>query len=202
MADGADPLSYQWKKGGVDIAGATGSSLTLANLQLSDAGNYSLRVTNAYGTTNSSDAVLTVQALPAPDLTTELIGYWTFDETNGLAAADSSGRGNNATLFGSFPVDNSEWVPGKIGGALRFNNGVTDNNVGTDNPVTLDNGNQFTFSFWARRDPGATGTMPRFITPNGSQSWVLWQPGRGVGFATPAISTEPSSNAWHIIGCP
>ena len=69
--------------------------------------------------------------------------------------------------------------------------------MGTFNPLTLDNGNLFTFSFWAKLDPGPTGVNPRFITPINGQNWVLWSPGRGVGFYAPATSTQPSSNAWH-----
>jgi hypothetical protein len=198
VADGTDPLTLQWKKNGSNVPGATGTSLPLPDLQFADAGNYSLAVTNPIGFTNSSTATLAVLSLPPPDLTNELIAYWTFDETNGVAAADSSGRGNSASLF-EFPVDDSQWVPGVIGGALHFstNNGAGNYRVGTDNSINFDNGNLFTFSFWAKRDPGPTGTNPRFFAPVSGQSWVGWTPGRGVGFLTPAVSSEPVSNAWH-----
>ena len=42
-------------------------TLTLANVQLTNAGNYSVTVTNLYGATNSATAVLTVS--PAPLVT-------------------------------------------------------------------------------------------------------------------------------------
>ncbi len=198
VADGTDPLTYQWKKDGNNIPGATSTSLALADLQLSDAGNYTLAVTNPYGFTISSAAALSVLSLPAPDITNELIAYWAFDETNGSAAADSSGRGNSATLL-EFPIDDSEWTPGIIGGALHFstNSGAGNYRVVTDNPLSFDNGNQFSFSFWAKRDPGPTGTNPRFFSIVSGQSWVGWTPGRGVGFLTPAPSSEPENNAWH-----
>jgi hypothetical protein len=198
IVDGSDPLTYQWKKNGNNIPGATGSSLPLLDLQFADAGNYSLAVTNPVGFTNTSTATLTVLSLPAPNLTNELIAYWTFDETNGTAASDSSGRGNSMTLL-EFPFDDSQWVPGVIGGALHFstNNGAGNYRLGSDNPINFDNGNQFTFSFWAKRDPGPTGTNPRFLAPVSGQSWVAWTPGRGVGFLTPAVSTEPSITSWH-----
>jgi hypothetical protein len=54
-------LSYQWQKDTVPIAGAIGSSLVLTNLQMADAGNYSVVVTNDYGTTTSSNAYLTMK---------------------------------------------------------------------------------------------------------------------------------------------
>ena len=59
-ASGTPPLSYQWNFNGTNIAGATNTSLTLTNVQLNQAGNYAVLVTNAYGTALSSNAVLTV----------------------------------------------------------------------------------------------------------------------------------------------
>ncbi len=53
-------LAFQWRFGGTNIAGATNSSLALANVQPSANGNYSVAVTNSTGTTLSSNAVLTV----------------------------------------------------------------------------------------------------------------------------------------------
>jgi hypothetical protein len=60
IAAGNAPLSYQWLKNGTPVVGASGSSLVLTNLQLTDAGNYSVVVTNAYGSTTSSNAYLTM----------------------------------------------------------------------------------------------------------------------------------------------
>jgi hypothetical protein len=54
------PLSYQWQKDTVPIAGATGSSLILTNLQATNAGNYSVVVSNDCGSTTSSNAYLMV----------------------------------------------------------------------------------------------------------------------------------------------
>jgi len=62
---GSAPLTYQWRFGGVNIAGATNGSLTLANVQASQAGLYSVVVSNPFGTTTSSNATLTVLLPPA-----------------------------------------------------------------------------------------------------------------------------------------
>jgi len=50
----------QWYEGVLPLAGQTNVSLVLSNLQLSSAGNYSVVVGNANGTTNSAVAALTV----------------------------------------------------------------------------------------------------------------------------------------------
>jgi hypothetical protein len=59
-ATGVAPLSYQWLKNTLPIDGATESALVLTNLQMGDAGNYSVVITNALGSTTSSNAFLTM----------------------------------------------------------------------------------------------------------------------------------------------
>ena len=52
--------SYQWRKDGVDIPGATGQSYTIPLAQTSDAGSYDVVVTVAGGSATSASASLTV----------------------------------------------------------------------------------------------------------------------------------------------
>ena len=59
-ADGSMPLNYQWQFNGQNLAGQTAASLSLTNVQFANAGGYSVIVTNAYGSTNSAVAQLTV----------------------------------------------------------------------------------------------------------------------------------------------
>jgi hypothetical protein len=62
---GTAPLTYQWQFNGTNLAGATAASLSLTNVQVSSAGNYSVVLSNSAGTLASSNAFLTV-AVPAP----------------------------------------------------------------------------------------------------------------------------------------
>lgn len=57
---GTTPIKYQWRFNDTALPAATNALLTLTNLQLSQAGNYSVTVTNAYGSAISSNAALTV----------------------------------------------------------------------------------------------------------------------------------------------
>jgi hypothetical protein len=57
---GFQPLTYQWLLGGAPIAGATEATLTLQNVQNSDAGTYSVVASNPAGSATSIGAVLTV----------------------------------------------------------------------------------------------------------------------------------------------
>jgi len=59
-ATGTSPLSYQWRRNGGSLTGATTSVLTFASVQATNAGTYSVVVTNLYGTATSSNAWLTV----------------------------------------------------------------------------------------------------------------------------------------------
>lgn len=72
VAGGSAPFSYQWRKNGspltdVDgqIAGAATAVLTLTGVQLADAGDYTVVVTNAIDSVSSAAAALTVSAPPA-----------------------------------------------------------------------------------------------------------------------------------------
>ena len=69
-ATGSAPLSYQWKKGGVDIGGANASSYTTPATVTGDSGSlYSVNVSNPFGNVLSGSATLTVNPPAALDLT-------------------------------------------------------------------------------------------------------------------------------------
>ncbi|HWH69520.1 MAG TPA: hypothetical protein VNT26_09060, partial [Candidatus Sulfotelmatobacter sp.] len=57
-------LSYQWRKEGAVVAGATGSALALNPLRVADAGNYDVVVASGACATNSTVLVLAVNQLP------------------------------------------------------------------------------------------------------------------------------------------
>lgn len=69
VASGNPILKYQWRRSTTNLVGATGTSLVLTNVQLVQAGNYSVRVTNAFGVIVSSNAVLQVNRPPVADAT-------------------------------------------------------------------------------------------------------------------------------------
>ena len=70
---GSFPLSYQWSKGGPAILNATNATLDLSAIQLTDAGTYTVLVSNSAGfaTTNLSIAV---NASTPPAITTQPVG--------------------------------------------------------------------------------------------------------------------------------
>jgi len=60
VASGSGPLTYQWQKDGVALAGATSATLLLPNLAAGAAGTYRVVVANATGSVTSAGATLTL----------------------------------------------------------------------------------------------------------------------------------------------
>ncbi len=97
-ADGTQPFTYQWRKNGATIAGATLATYTIAAATTTDSANYSAVVTNAVDFTISDDAVLTVNSGSggtAPTITTQPASRTV---TAGQAASFSVTASGSATL--------------------------------------------------------------------------------------------------------
>ena len=128
---GGTSNTFQWRHyatplvNGGRVTGATSTSLAIAGAQLADAGAYSVVVNNPQGTATSQPAGVAVQ--PA-SVTNALVAYWKFDETVGTTAAESTGLSSAASLY-NFPLDDSQWLPGRIVGALNFGDPTNQNYV-------------------------------------------------------------------------
>jgi glucose/arabinose dehydrogenase len=101
-ATGTPPLSFQWQRNMVGIAGATSQTFTVASTTLSDNGaKFSCIVTNSAGAATSNEATLTV-VTPAPVIFTE-------ENTDIAIALDSVFRIRDPFLFTNpwnFSADN------------------------------------------------------------------------------------------------
>jgi len=76
---GTPPVNIQWRKNGINIAGATSSLYTITNATLSDAGTYDFIVSNACGADLSTSVNVTV------------FSFAVFPTTLNIGAAGSSG---------------------------------------------------------------------------------------------------------------
>jgi photosystem II stability/assembly factor-like uncharacterized protein len=87
-ASGSAPLAYQWKRGGVDIPGATASTYTLTTTTLSDDGAvFTVTVSNSAGSVTSAAAVLRVNARLRPPTITAQPASVTIAELNNVTLA-------------------------------------------------------------------------------------------------------------------
>ncbi len=64
-------LTYQWKKGGVDIGSATSASLTLSSVSAANAGSYTVLVKGTCNTTGVLSSVATLTVNEQPEITTQ-----------------------------------------------------------------------------------------------------------------------------------
>jgi hypothetical protein len=131
VAGGTAPLSYQWKKNGANIGGATSASYTTSSTTTADSGStFAVVVTNTAGTVTSIAATLTVNAAPvAPAIMTQ-------------PASQTVTAGQTATFTaaatGTAPLS-YQWK--KSGATIS---GATSLSYTTPATTSLDNGAQFT----------------------------------------------------------
>ncbi|ASZ12668.1 carbohydrate-binding protein [Chitinophaga pendula] len=140
-ASGATPLSYQWQRNGVNIAGATGTSYTINAVAAADAANYRCVVTNPSGTVNSQEARLTVQpfnARPVPKIITPVssLTWNALDVVNFSGSASDPEDGELPASAFSWEVrffhkdspTSEHWHPGPVvPGGIKSGSFVADN---------------------------------------------------------------------------
>ncbi len=170
---GAAPLSYQWQKvvGGVpsNIAGATGPTLTLTNLQAGDTASYQLKATNPQGTAISAPGKLTVTSVPAA--------------VNNVitSMAAQTGLGGNTTFLPSWKLttDNS-LIGGMTPSASPGNFNLNTNGKTTAALTTV-------------------RTLAISPTTGGDNSFHYLSGGNGNGAGSSAVYTLPASASGHTL---
>lgn len=128
VATGPGPLTFQWRKDGVDLPGATAQSYTTPpSSGPGEAGAYSVVVRNSGGVIASAAAPLAVLPNPLP------VGLWTFDNPADLLAPL---YGNRLTAFGATaaavgPALGNGAVSLSAATALAVDHGIAPNGGGT-----------------------------------------------------------------------
>jgi hypothetical protein len=185
-ATAADGTAFTVQNGGtIQFSGATpiGGSTSALNL--------------AGGTIS-----ITGDGSPAP---AGAAAYWSFDETTGLTATDSAG-GHNGTLDG-FAGDNSQWVAGQVGGALRINGDSDSEVVNAVGYKGISGAQARTTAAWVKTTD-IDGTILSWGTNTGSQKWVFrTQSGNGPNGAIRTEvnggynvgTTSVSDGDWHHV---
>jgi hypothetical protein len=125
VATGDAPLTYQWRRNGVLIAGEVGPSYTLdpTSMAVDDGASFDVLVTNPVGTVPSASAVLTVQAPPPAGarVNAGLVVFYPFNEGGGAMATDQSLVGTPMDLGISGPVT---WNPSGNGVVMTGGSGT------------------------------------------------------------------------------
>ncbi|QYM79663.1 immunoglobulin domain-containing protein [Horticoccus luteus] len=122
-ATGAGTLTYQWKKNGAALSGATAATYAITSTTAGDAGSYTVDVSNAYGTTGSAAAALTIAT--APTFTTQPVTTAVTEGQSVTLTAAASGT----------PAPTYQWYKDNVAIA-----GATTANFTIAAPTTVDAG--------------------------------------------------------------
>ncbi|MHC1766869.1 MAG: immunoglobulin domain-containing protein [Verrucomicrobiia bacterium] len=190
-ATGAAPLSYQWQLNGSPISGATSSTLTLNNVQVSNAGNYTVVVSNAAGSVTSAIAVLTVnQAQEPPVITTQPAS---------LAVAVGGTAAFSVTATGTAPLTyqwrkNGSPIAGATSSTYTINS-VQTGDAGGYTVVVTNGAGSVTSSV-------ATLTIPEAPVITTQPASLAVAVGGTAAFSVTATGTAPLTYQWRKNGSP
>jgi hypothetical protein len=194
-ATGTAPLSYQWRKNGTNIAGATSSSYTTPATATTDSGStFSVVITNSAGSVTSNNAVLNVNpASTAPSITTQ-------PANQAVTAGQTASFSVSAT--GTAPMT-YQWR--KNGSNVT---GATSSSYTTPPTTTADSGSAF--SVVISNSGGNVTSNNAMLTVNQSGPQgpsITTQPanqtvtaGQTATFSVVANGTAPLSYQWRMNG--
>jgi len=193
-ATGTHPLSYQWKKNGTAISGATSSTYTTPATTITDGGTkYSVTVTNAAGSVTSTQATLTVNPPPvAPSITAQPAPRTV---TAGQTASFSVTASGTATL-------SYQWK--KNGSSIS---GATASSYTTPATTTTDSGANYTVTVTNTAGSIASSQATLTVNPPPVAPSISTQPasrtvtaGQTASFAVTASGTATLSFQWKKNG--
>ena len=195
-ATGSDPLTYQWQKNGLPIAGATSAGYATAATSTGDNGAlFTVVVGNAAGTVTSSAATLTVGAAIGVSITTQPAS------TSVVAPATAT---FNVAATGTAPLT-YQWT--KNGTAIA---GATAASYTTPPTLTAaDNGALFAVVVTNAAGPATSDTATLTVTDAPSGPVIAAQPanatvnaGQTATFAVAATGSAPFTYQWSKNGSP
>ena len=177
---GATPLRYQWRFHGTNLTGATNSTFTIQNLQLTNAGSYSVMVSNQFSTVTSDIALLKV-AQP--------IAQWNF---NSQVADTNTGTGSIIASFGSGTAT-------LVGGiTATFAAGVTSDSANADG----DNSAWNTSTYPAQGTSNKTAGVQFNVSTLGKENIVLNWAHRASSTASKIVRVQYSMDGTNFVDCP
>jgi alpha-tubulin suppressor-like RCC1 family protein len=181
-AAGPAPFHYQWQFNGSDLAGATSSSLLLTKVQMSQAGAYAVRVSNAYGALVSGAATLSVNRVVA-------WGDSPYGMTN-VPAGLSNAAAVSMGVFGcaALKEDGTVVAWGEGWGGLRITNVPS----GLSNVVTVSCGSSHALAL--KSDRTVVGWGSTYSVPDGLTNVVAVTAGEA--YFSAALLADGTVRAW------
>jgi hypothetical protein len=191
-ASGNPAPTYQWQKGGVNIAGATSATYSIASAVAGDAGNYTAVATNSAGTATSAAATLTVSAATAaPAITTQPSSQTVAPGSTASFTVAASGN----------PTPTYQWQKGgaNIAGATSATYSIASvvaGDAGNYTAVATNSAGTVT-SAAATLTVSAATTAPAITTQPSSQTAAA---GSAVSFTVAASGNPAPTYQWYFGG--
>ena len=190
VASGDPLLHYLWKRGTTTV-GIDSATLTLTSLMMADTGDYSVTVSNPWGSAPSGTThldVLSPSGYPAIAMAGGPAGYWPLNEVSGTTAWDYAGS-HNGSYLGAVALG----VPGAISGSTGTATAITASTGGNYASVpyspALNPAGPFTVVAWF--NPSGPADAGLFVCPLSSadmsssrSGWLIYQSPTGWNFRT------------------
>ena len=190
-AGGAEPITYQWRKGGLNIAGATEAVLKFSSAQIADAGKYDVVVKNTAGTITSNAATLTVSdVLP--------MGVAITTQPSAVRVTVGSSASFSVTATGTAPLS-FQWRKGGVA--------IPGATAATYSLPSVQLADAETYDVIIANDAGAISSMAATLTvspPQNSSPVITGQPqsttvlvGQAASFRARATGLSPIQFQWR-----
>jgi len=198
------PQGTQWDRGALErIKPSSSSSSCSSSSDANFSSSSSSSCSSSYSSSSSSsDPAFSSSSCSSSSSSDEgdanLEAHWTFDESSGSIASDSTANGNDATIVGT-PV----WGAGQVGNALTFSSSYCT----VENHASLNLTGAFTIALWLKTS--GDGTFLGFYGGNpyngyggeidnaiGSTADIKFWTG---AWQTATSVSNITDNAWHHI---
>lgn len=189
-------LGYQWFKDSVAIAGATGPSLTISNVQGFHVGSYTVLISNPAGSTLSNPASLSISPVA-------LVSHAPFLNSALVVGSLQQMLGEDVTIAGSSSISGDLFVPGTPNVVLNNNpdyGGTVDGSgsLSPTNYVVSINGGTTLGHVVRRTDPVPLPIVNAPQPPTGTRTVTLNNSNQNIGDWVTVRNLTVNSNLGQI----
>lgn len=202
-------VTFQWRKGGLDLPGETNSTLTIAELNAGNSGVYDVLVNG----TPTATVTLSFTADPAANLGQNLVSWWPGETINTADVPPSSPDPWGGNPLGCENMTELDLASGQFGKAFVFD-GVGKLARRTTG-FAISTNPEFTVAFWAKADGTVQNDLRAFAESSTTSDIPLFTLGTSSNATTSlrayvrnnanqglaaVLSTRPVfDNTWHHV---
>lgn len=209
---GANAASYTMTSspGGFTATGST-SPITVTGLTVGTPYTFTVKANNPFGSSGQSSASNSVTPVSYSSvvLADNPRGFWLMNETSGSTFADTSGQGNNATIFNSPTLNQSGPLSG-LNKSVLFNGTTQYGKTSLVSTFAINPSANWSVEGWFKATTSQLGAVMYVGDDSGGSGGMLMQMGLSSlnkafitiitntpGFLTISSTTNFNDGAWH-----